>query len=542
MKEKQSNVYAILYKRQLICDDYMIFLPCYYTDGVFDSSDRSFTDNGGYPYYECDNYDIVTSSQDLTYYYDISAKDVMNMYQIDNAHEAISMFYERIKKNILIGHLNEEKRIVEVISLTYDRVKELSKSKVYTMKDGESNVTITRYQLIDLLKENNLETIKHRLSILLKGTTALEKYNKLVGIDTVIMNSSCTKVEHIERKNVQGVHLYKELEPETKKITFDSRRELTMKAYKQITASLVGQDESVQDLLSSIINNEYAKKPRELIKPLLIGQSGSGKTLFFELLSKILDKPVICINCNSIVQSGYQGQDIEDVIKRIYLLSDSDIEKAQRAIVFFDEIDKLASRGATVSDVGAQQALLKFIEGHKFVVDLDKAGLNKITLDTSMMSVVAGGAFEGLTFNKPTTLGFCSKDNSVNKITPEDLIKFGMIPELIGRFNLIVQYNPVTEDMIKKQLMDSDISPLKIKSGYYLEHYQAEVAFSESYIERVCRESSMNKAGFRGANQMINDSLIKLNFALQCEPLGDKYILIDENTIDNPKEYKIERK
>ena len=541
MKERQDNIFAILYKRQLLCDDYMLFLPCYYTDGVYDSSDRSFIDNGGYPYYECDNYDIVTSTQDMTFYYDISAKDVMNMYHVDNAHEAMASFYEHIRKNVLIGHIDSTTRTVEVVELSYDKIKELSKSKVYSIKDGESTVTITRFQLIDLLKYDDIKQLKNKLSILLKGTTALSKYNKLVGIDTVIMNSSCTKIEHVSRNNHKDVEIVEEIKEEEKKKNYENRRDLTIKAYQTITESLVGQDECVQDLLSSIINNEYADTPRELIKPLLIGQTGSGKTLFFELLGKVLDRPVICINCNFIVQSGYQGQDIDDVIKRIYALSDNNIEKAQRAIVFFDEIDKLASRGASVSDVGAQQALLKFIEGDKFVVDLDKTGLNKITMDTSMMSIVAGGAFEGLTFNKPTSLGFGSKESELNKITPDDLIKFGMIPELIGRFNIIVQYNPVTKEMIKKQLVDSNISPLKIKSGYYMEHYKTKIDFSDRFIERVCSESCMKNAGFRGANQMINDSLIKLNFALQCEPLGDKYVIIDENILDDPKKYIIKK-
>ena len=265
--------------------------------------------------------------------------------------------------------------------------------------------------------------------------------------------------------------------------------------------------------------------------------------MFFTLLGKILDKPVIKVNCNHIVQSGYQGQDIESVIRRIYLLCGSDIDATERAIVYLDEIDKLASRGASVSDIGAQQALLNFITGDKYVIDLDKTGMNKVTIDTSMMNICAGGTFEGLTFNKKNNLGFGNTiKNEVEEITTDDLVKFGMIDELIGRFDQIIQYNPVTEDMIKIQLTESELSPIKIKQDYYLKNYKASIKFSQDYIDKVSKTASATSSGFRGAKKIINNSLAKLNFALQCEPLSDKCIIIDSEIIDNPKKYTITKK
>ena len=98
MKEKTKNVYAILYKRQLLQDGYMIFIPSYYSDGVYDSVNQTFTDNGGNPYHECDNYDTIISTEATTFFYDITPQDVTNRYQVDNVVEAMSMFYEEIQK------------------------------------------------------------------------------------------------------------------------------------------------------------------------------------------------------------------------------------------------------------------------------------------------------------------------------------------------------------------------------------------------------------------------------------------------------------
>lgn len=540
MKEKTKEVYAILYKRQLLYDDYMIFLPCYYSNGIYNSDNKSFVDNAGTFYYECDNYDVITSSQEMTYFYDISPRDVTNRYQVDNVSEAMGLFYEEIKKTILIGHIDSDKRIVELFELPFNKVKDLSKSVEYRMNSNEGSINITKTQLIQILREDNTKVLKGKLSNFLSGINSLEKYNKLTSVNSVIMDSSGTKVKYIEvDPNVNVMQAKENVKQEKEKLSFEQKRKNMQDTYKYITSSLVGQDECVQDLLSAIINNENSTKANELIRPLLIGQTGSGKTLFFNLLSEILDRKVVKINCNHIVQSDYQGQDIESVLKRIYLLCDSDIDEAERAIVYLDEIDKLASRGASVSDIGAQQALLNFITGDKYIIDLDRGGMNKITIDSTMMNICAGGTFEGLTFNKPNIVGFESKKINSNTITQDDLIKYGMLPELIGRFDQIVEYNPVTEEMIKMQLTSSELSPLKIKQDYYKNNYHTKIEFSEEFINRVCKEASEKKSGFRGAKQIINNSLVKLNFKLQCESLGDKYVIINENIIDNPNNYKI---
>lgn len=546
-KKKENEVYAVLYRRQLLCEDYMLFLPCYYSKGVFDSEDRSFTDEVAYPYYECDNYEVVLSTQDMTFFYDITEDDLLDMYPACDLDEALCMYFENVKKTLLIGHINVKDEQVELCEIGFENIEELSREFLYKRLDGDDTVTMTKTQLESIICESDTNIMKKKLKDFLSRLDFLEQINNENGIDSFTTDISGKKFnieyelkpkEKIEDKKMTDIKKDIEVKNDSK----ISAKEI----YDYVTKSLVGQNDAVEDMVSIIVNNMYATKQEEFIRPLLIGQTGSGKSLLFHLLGKKLDTPVITVDCNLLVQSGYEGQHIEDVLRNLYILCDEDLKKTERAIVFLDEIDKLANRNAGVSDVGVQQALLKFIEGNKYVVEVDKNSFSArtVVIDTSMMNIVAGGAFSELTSKKESTLGFGKTDNNIininNKIKIDDIIKYGMITELIGRFQ-IVQYNNLTEDMILKQLMDSDISPIRVKQEYFKKNYHANIDFSKDYIARVCKDSIDKQAGFRGAIQTVNQSLVKVSFALQSEPLGDKMVFITEKTIDNPKIYTIKK-
>ena len=546
-KKKENEVYAVLYRRQLLCEDYMLFLPCYYSKGIFDSEDRSFTDEVAYPYYECDNYEVVLSTQDMTFFYDITEDDLLDMYPACDLDEALCMYFENVKKTLLIGHINVKDEQVELCEIGFENIEELSREFLYKRLDGDDTVTMTKTQLESIICESDTNIMKKKLKDFLSRLDFLEQINKEKGIDSFTTDISGKKFnieyelkpkEKIEDKKMTDIKKDIEVKNDSK----ISAKEI----YDYVTKSLVGQNDAVEDMVSIIVNNMYATKQEEFIRPLLIGQTGSGKSLLFHLLGKKLDTPVITVDCNLLVQSGYEGQHIEDVLRNLYILCDEDLKKTERAIVFLDEIDKLANRNAGVSDVGVQQALLKFIEGNKYVVEVDKNSFSArtVVIDTSMMNIVAGGAFSELTSKKESTLGFGKTDNNIininNKIKIDDIIKYGMITELIGRFQ-IVQYNNLTEDMILKQLMDSDISPIRVKQEYFMKNYNANIDFSKDFIARVCKDSIDKQAGFRGAIQTVNQSLVKVSFALQSEPLGDKMVFITEKTIDNPKIYTIKK-
>lgn len=148
-----------------------------------------------------------------------------------------------------------------------------------------------------------------------------------------------------------------------------------------------------------------------------------------------------------------------------------------------------------------------------------------------------------MTSSQSKSLGFNkgTQEHLNKKIKPEDLKKYGMISELLARFNLFVQYNNVTEEMLYESLTSSEISPLKIKQTYYFRTFNIKLIFNENYIRRISKDAITLNSGFRGIEKVVNASLTKLSFKLQCNPNTYKQVIVDENTIDNPRYFILKK-
>ena len=288
---------------------------------------------------------------------------------------------------------------------------------------------------------------------------------------------------------------------------------------------VAGQEEAKRILSTEVYlhlkygtNAELNRKKNNIC---LIGPSGSGKTYLVETLANMLDIPFIIEDATTLSKTGYQGNSVSSMFERLYEKAGGDIDKAERGIIFIDEIDKISSRyniGSGGSDVGTtaiQQELLKALEGGVYDVSGGSAmlGGKGVKMNSHNILFITGGAFVGLDeqrkkkMNKQGVIGFGKVDEEVvsemsNKVQPEDLIEYGLIPELVGRLSLIESLHPLEKEHIKEILTSSKSSVLKnYKSLFAAEGI--ELSFEEKTLELITEKIQKGKIGVRGINNLV---------------------------------------
>lgn len=319
---------------------------------------------------------------------------------------------------------------------------------------------------------------------------------------------------------------------------------------------IVGQDYA-KKVMSVAVYNHYKRVASdtnddieiEKSNMLMVGPTGSGKTYMVRTLAKLLDVPLAITDATSLTEAGYIGDDIESVVSKLLAAADNDIEKAERGIIFIDEIDKIAKKRNTnqrdVSGESVQQGMLKLLEGADVEVPVGASSKNAmvpmVTVNTRNILFICGGAFPDLDsiikerLNQESSMGFKAAlkdrydedENILQKVTVEDIRTFGMIPEFIGRLPILFSLEALTEDMLVRILKEPRNAILK-QYQKLLEMDEVKLEFEDEALHAIAKKAKEKKVGARALRAIIEEFMLDIMYEIPKDDNIGKVIITKE--------------
>jgi len=387
--------------------------------------------------------------------------------------------------------------------------------------------------------------------------------NPLIAGDNVYICSNCV----VSAYKI----LFGEEEVEESSADLGAHTLYTPKEINELLNEYVIGQENAKKTLSVAVYNHYKRIFRDIKEDetqisksnvLLIGPTGSGKTLLAQTIARFLNVPIAIADATNLTEAGYVGEDVENILTKLLMAADGDPKLAEQGIVFIDEVDKIARMGENrsitrdVSGEGVQQALLKLIEGS--VVNIPPKGGRKhpnqdfIQIDTSNILFICGGAFDGLNDILKrrlgsNTLGFGQEkrskkeeENMLHLVESEDLVQFGLIPELIGRLHVLATLGEISKEDMVRILVEPKNSLVKQYQKLF-EIDNVTLTFEDDALEQIAQRAIDRKTGARGLRSILEAVLLDIMFELP-ELVGYEVIITEEVVTSGAKPLYIKDK
>ena len=512
----QNSFIATRMKKHPIANGEAIYSVVETVVGTYDPETKLFTDENGIVYkHILDNSPVSRTKAKKEYYNLADANILKDRYPTcTEVHEVAEMWNdEKCSTIYYTANLDPQKPMIMAIDT--DNLKEVFRQqqepnrKAALPSEAEETAELIAAIASGCYSETQLEDIKESAQV------NIEYLKSII--------ESCDE------------HLKKDEEP----CNYNIRE-----VFQKVKETVVDQDEAAKRLIVEI---ERSLDQADGTGILITGNTGTGKTLLVETIAKHIDRPFISIDSSQLSSPGYVGKKIEQYLWDLFVKSGYDLDAAEHAIVYFDEIDKKGSEKK--SDVGGQAVLnqlLKFLDGTTYKATDNPQHVteqNSVDISTDNMLVIAGGAFSEIYEAKaPTPIGFGSTEPQAKDPEIKDFIDKAMMPkELMGRLPVIIHLNPLTIDSLRRILTNSDKSALKLQEANFTKK-GVELKVTPEYLQRVAEVAHERKIGARGLSKIIKDTTWRPYDIVCYEQDVYDQVILDEQTVSNPEHFQLVKK